>query len=443
MVKINSYLKRYLIVLFIASIYFIATILIGYFLPKKGIEDALTILIEVLLFVGMGCFITIFIYFQNKKDFAENLQLREKISKILDEKVDKIDTTTDFTIDIAKKIRKLNLDNQKLNYVINSMSQGLILLDHKSNISIINKACLEIFPQGKIGQTIYSIINYPNILQEIKTAHQRIVNSTLEEEINNRNYKISITSIDVGHSSKYPLYWVGLFFSDISLTKELANVKRDFFANASHELKSPLTSIIGYSQMLKEGFLSSQKEKDEAIEAILNKANKMSTIVKQMLSLSKYEFKNNINDIEAIDLNQLCQNIVNELQLEIKNKNIQVEINKDTFAINMNKDDASSLVKNLVENAIKYNKLNGKISIEIASNNQILTIEDTGIGISKDNLNRIFERFYQVDGSKSNQESGIGLGLAIVKHIIESYNFEIKVTSKLAQGTKFTISFKN
>ena len=216
-------------------------------------------------------------------------------------------------------------------------------------------------------------------------------------------------------------------------------MKKEFFANASHELKSPLTSIIGYQELIKEGIIKDNNEIKNISEKTLKESIRMKNIVLDMLELSKLESKE-VKEIERLNLKEIIEDIISSNEVLIKQKNIKITANLKDFYINSSFEDIQKLLSNIISNAINYNNINGEMVLILKDNSFIC--KDTGIGIKKEDLPRIFERFYRVDKSRSKENSGTGLGLAIVKHICLNYHYKIKVDSKFGLGTTFTIIFK-
>ena len=341
---------------------------------------------------------------------------------------------------IEKRQIKLQIQNDKLDYIINKMAQGLILIDHHQRIALINQAAKQIFHiQDSSPDSLIYLTNYPSLLEACDKASEKLSSFKIDFKADNKDYIVDVYTIDSGLNHTHKYFWVCLCFIDITPLKQLENVKRDFFANASHELKSPLTSIIGYSQLLNEGFISDEKEKDEAVNRIIFEAERMSKIVREMLTLSNYEFENQLKNLTDIKLKDLIIQICNEMKLKIEQRNLKFEFNLEDIKVKMNSDDAYYLFKNLIENAINYNKDNGEVKIELTK--KYFKISDTGIGIAKENQQRIFERFFRVDKAKSKKEGGTGLGLAIVKHVIQIYNFKLTLDSELNKGSTFTVFF--
>ena len=220
-----------------------------------------------------------------------------------------------------------------------------------------------------------------------------------------------------------------------------SKVRQEFTSNVSHELKTPLHVISGYAELIKEGIVKDSDVKEFG-EKIYSEASRMSKLVEDIMKISKLESDKAIEKTQ-LKLKNIVVSIVDSLMIEADKKNVKFKLSLNDCSISGNYDSIYSLIFNLVDNAIKYNKTNGKITIKLqeVSNNVILSVKDTGIGIPKEDLDRIFERFYRVDKSRSKDSGGTGLGLAIVKHSLIVNNATIKVESELKKGSTFTVTF--
>ncbi len=228
-----------------------------------------------------------------------------------------------------------------------------------------------------------------------------------------------------------------LIFTDITAIKNIENLKKDFFDNASHELKSPLTAILGSSDLIIQGMAKDEKTILDLAKRISEEAKRMNNLVMDMLTLSKYENQTQIQHRQNLDINRTVQEVLESLQGLIDSKKITIETTDREDYINANPDQMFQLLKNLLENAIKYGKQSGIVKIKINRENHYLTIiiQDDGIGIPKADQARIFERFYRVDKARSKSTGGTGLGLSIVKHIVMNYNGHIELDSTEGKGT--------
>ena len=224
--------------------------------------------------------------------------------------------------------------------------------------------------------------------------------------------------------------------------KEAEEIRKEFSANVSHELKTPLTSISGYAEIMMNGLVKSEDMQGFS-ERIYKEASRMITLVDDIIKLSKLDEGSVELEKENVDLYQMTREIVSRLALQAEKHRIQVEVvgeHVECFGIRQILDE---MIYNICENAIKYNKENGKVNIWVGNtlNGKKVIVQDTGIGIPKEHQDRIFERFYRVDKSHSRETGGTGLGLSIVKHGALLHNAEIHVESEEGKGTKMELIF--
>ena len=221
-------------------------------------------------------------------------------------------------------------------------------------------------------------------------------------------------------------------------------LRQQFTANVSHELKTPLTSISGFAEILKAGGTDENTTKDFAA-SIYDESQRMITLVNDIIKLSKLDEKSICLEKEALSLRELCLEVMNVLSASAKAKNVSINLTGDSGLINGVHPVIYEMVYNLVDNAIKYNVQGGKVDINLQnmmeSNRVILTVRDTGIGIPEGEKDRIFERFYRIDKSRSKQNGGTGLGLSIVKHAAKYHDASILVNSEAGKGSTFTVIF--
>lgn len=374
----------------------------------------------------------------------------KKISNIVGENVD--NTSDDIEvlsmqIDeihslIDKKIFLLKSETAKLNYIVDNMAQGLVIINALNDVVLINSKALNILDINNleiVGKPYLYLIRDIKLQKIIEDVINNEKNVTYNFESNGKHYLFSINSMKNSFASYDNKNGVSIFMVDITNEKKLERVKLDFFANASHELKSPLTSIIGYQQMIEEGIITDENEIKDATAKTIKEANRMNQIIIEMLELSKLEAKNDIKTKEVLSIKNTTLDILSSLIPNMHQKHISYKIIGDDFNVFIASTDLNHLIRNLIDNAIKYNKENGAIIIELKDNT--ISISDTGIGISKENISRIFERFYRVDKAKSKELGGTGLGLAIVKHICINNNLKIKVESTPNEGSKFSVKF--
>ena len=232
-----------------------------------------------------------------------------------------------------------------------------------------------------------------------------------------------------------------IVLTDITQIRNGEKMREEFFANASHELKTPLTAIKGFNDLI------ALKTSDEEIKSFTAKSDKEITrlvsLIGDMLDLSKLENGVKITDAEELDLGKIATEVAESLAPLAANKKISVSVSGNGI-VRMEREHALELVKNLVENAIRYNNENGKVEVSVLNDggNVVLRVKDNGIGIEEEHLGRIFERFYRVNKSRSRETGGTGLGLSIVKHVCALYNAEPVVHSRYGEGTIVEVKFK-
>jgi len=393
-----------------------------------------------LFIINIAFYVMIYFYF--RKDILSIEEDINKLNKIVDPslQINKVDikelkNTLYKTYDlILEKINEVTDEKNKKDFILNNISQGFIILDNHLNIISINKYALNLFKLEE-NKILFKNILYLEFGNLIEKELLNFDNDNKSFIIRNNNHYYEFEASKIKFKNRNV---IALLIIDISKDKQAETMKRDFFANASHELKSPLTSIIGYQELIKSNLITKKEDLKNATQATLNEALRMKNIVLDMLSLSKLE-QNVDSGKEKINIKDVVLEVLNNLNPQIRAKKIKISTDLKDFYIILNKDDAYKLVNNLVSNAINYNKIGGEIYIKLDNS---LIIKDTGIGISEEDLPHIFERFYCVDKARTKNNSGTGLGLAIVKHICLNNKFKINVTSKLNEGTTFEINFK-
>ncbi|MBQ4559734.1 MAG: hypothetical protein IJA54_05365 [Tyzzerella sp.] len=223
---------------------------------------------------------------------------------------------------------------------------------------------------------------------------------------------------------------------------EIVKMRKEFSANVSHELKTPLTSISGYAEIMKSGMVN-REDMIVFSERIYKEASRMITLIDDIIKLSRLDEDSVEVEREEVDLYEMCQDIVERLAMSAEKRNVHVHLNGEPTVYYGVKQMLDEMIFNLCENAIKYNVPDGKVMIRIenALEGIKVIIEDTGIGIPKDQHERVFERFYRVDKSHSKETGGTGLGLSIVKHAAIFHHAQIRMESEVGAGTKMEIVF--
>lgn len=226
------------------------------------------------------------------------------------------------------------------------------------------------------------------------------------------------------------------------IEEEIVKMRKEFSANVSHELKTPLTSISGYAEIMKSGMVN-REDMIVFSERIYKEASRMIALIDDIIKLSRLDEDSVEVELEEVDLYEMCQDILDRLVMSAKKRSVYVELQGEPIQYYGVKQMLDEMIFNLCENAIKYNVPNGKVMIRVenASEGIKIIIEDTGIGIPKDQQERVFERFYRVDKSHSKETGGTGLGLSIVKHAAIFHHAQIRMESEVGKGTKMEVVF--
>ena len=336
---------------------------------------------------------------------------------------------------LDNKIHEIELQEQEIEAILNLLTQGVVVIDSNESLRFINYKATKILDSnnnliGKNYLYLFRDTKLQKLILEVFKNHSQV------------NYLLNIDSTKINCNVTYLTEaklngGIIITLEDITKQANLEEEKRDFFQNASHELKSPLTSIIGYQQMICDNIVDSKDQIINYSSKTLKEAKRMNNIIIDMLNLSSIE-QNYQKKQDIVKVDKALIEILDSLEDRIKARNISVITNIAKCETVGDAKLIDELIRNLID--IKYNVDNGKIMITL--NTSTLTIEDTGIGISKEYQSRVFERFYRVDKGHSKEIGGTGLGLAIVKHICEIYQYELKLESTIGKGTKITIKFE-
>lgn len=220
-----------------------------------------------------------------------------------------------------------------------------------------------------------------------------------------------------------------------------AKVRQDFTANISHELKTPLTAISGYAELLEGDFVDEEKKKHFYHE-IRKNSNRLLALITDIIRLSELDRSDRDPVFEELNLNSIVNECIENLEISAKQRGVELSYKGEDCRLRGNSHMLRELVENLIQNAIRYNNAGGKVDVVVGADpTAYLTVKDNGIGIPKDDQERIFERFYRVDKSRSKETGGTGLGLSIVKHVVEIHNAKIELESELGKGTTIKVVF--
>ncbi|MCK9493660.1 MAG: ATP-binding protein, partial [Acholeplasmataceae bacterium] len=333
-----------------------------------------------------------------------------------------------------------NIDSKEtLRILLNEMNQGILLVNSNQEIVLTNKISSDLL-NLKEGEKVMFQIRDKDVYESISEATKKNINETITLDYKDKHVTVLVKSVQSPLLNKNTdKLGVLVILVDDTERYILDKNKRDFFANASHELRSPLTSISGSAELINLDMVNLETQK-QLSKQIMDNVNIMNNLINDMLELSKLQ-SNPPKIYHKNNLKQIMTQTIENLKFKLEEKMIDLKLDLDEVEYIGSEQDFRSLFKNLIENAIKYNKLNGAISISLKQKGPGFTfiVKDTGIGISKENQARVFERFYQVDKDRNLSLMGTGLGLSIVKHIVILYKGTIRLESALDEGTTITV----
>ena len=324
--------------------------------------------------------------------------------------------------------------NDTVEAILTKMKEGLVIFDRSLRLVLINDSAINILKpiNSKKGSHILELTNESKILDAVNEGFKgKYIKGEIEIDNKIYEYFISPESESLGG--------VALLLTDKTYENSLKEKREEFTSNVTHELKTPLTIISGFAELLKSGNVEEEKIKEFG-GIIYKQSTNLQRLIDDLLKISKLE-ANDAVIIEELSLDELGDEVCDDLAIEIKNKNLNLVKDFDRVKAKVNGEMIKEAMMNLLTNAIKYNRDGGEIEFKIAKEDgfALVQISDNGIGIEEELLDRIFERFYVVDHSRSKKISSTGLGLSIVKHIVEAHGGRIEVTSEIGKGSTFTI----
>jgi two-component system phosphate regulon sensor histidine kinase PhoR len=355
----------------------------------------------------------------------------------------------EMAIKLKVSIEELKIQNTKFETVLDSMKDGIIAVDLNKNIMLMNPSAKELFhikeEEIVVGKNILTFIRNVKLYNELENISNNNMENSIEIQIDYPKKRIlKIYSNPIRYLAKDErISGVVIVIRDLTELRKLENIRKDFVANVSHELKSPVTSIKGFVETLRSGGVEDENTRDKFLEIIYYESERLIRLVEDILMLSNLENSKSPHNVKKIIIKETLQEIVQMVQqlADKKNINISTKISTDLPPISFNIDQFKQMLINIIDNAIKYTPEDGAIDIiaKRQENNIVIEIRDNGIGIPKEDIPRLFERFYRVDKGRSRTDGGTGLGLAIVKHILQSMNGKIRLESELGKGTSFIL----
>lgn len=355
---------------------------------------------------------------------------------------------------IGERMRTITLQHNELEAVFSSMNEMVLAIDSNKKILRINRSAAALFyisPDDVQGKSLHGVIRN----QEVHDIVDQVFASGEKLEKNIRIYigpeklHLHTNAVPLQDEEKNPI-GVLVVLNDMTRLHKLENLRRDFVANVSHELKTPITSIQGYVETLLDGAMESSEDSKRFLKIIARQSSRLDAIIDDLLMLSRIEQKTDHNDLtlSPTALLPILESVVMTCQCQAKEKNIKINIEcSSALTAEVNPNLIEQAVMNLLKNGVMYSPEKSTINVQaLASdtpqpNRVVIAVEDQGIGIASDHLERLFERFYRCDKGRSNKaQGGTGLGLSIVKHIAIAHGGSVSVKSQPGQGSVFSIS---
>ena len=339
-------------------------------------------------------------------------------------------------------------DDPQKGAILNQLDDYLIILDKYKNIKYLNPSAKNKFGKESLGKHIATILRVPDLLQNIDLVLNKRKTINMDLELNQPSFQFFKVYIMIGESifSDDP-DTINLFLKDFTEIVKAQKFKSDFVANVSHELKTPLVSIKGFLETISGHAKDDLEAQKKFIPIMLEQADRMESLIKDLLSLSKIELEEHIQPQDKVNLKEVLNSVEDIHQKNLKLFEFKNNI-KDDFFIKGDHEKLIEVFSNIIDNSIKYSEKNKKIEVNCGQGNgkvigdsYTVSIKDNGIGIPTEQLPRITERFFRVDAAKSKKVGGTGLGMAIVKHIVNQHRGELEIKSEAQSGTEIKVHF--
>lgn len=351
----------------------------------------------------------------------------------------------ELLVQIIRASEKAHLERERADYMLDNMNEGLVALDHTLTIVMMNKRAAEFFKSGlanMIGQNLLHLTHMPRLIeaasQAAETGQPEVFDWQDTERGLTLQFSISVVNSFIHKNSN----GVILLISDVTTLRRTEQIRSEFVANASHELKTPLTAIKGFAELMEADFIKEPEQIKGYLSRIRQETERMIELINDILHLSELESVNVDAGFSTVSMKLIAQRAAESVSLSAHKRQISVNVDGDMGTLHANPDRMMQLVLNLVDNAVKYNRPNGNVHVQISTQNGqvMLRVSDTGVGIPAEAQQRVFERFYRVDKGRSRSQGGTGLGLSIVKHIVGLYHGRILLESAAGKGTSITVS---
>jgi two-component system phosphate regulon sensor histidine kinase PhoR len=345
--------------------------------------------------------------------------------------------------ELKKVLAESEEEKKRLNVILRSIPDALFIIDTRGTVQIASAATRKSFGEAPlVGRQLIEVVRNHEFLALVDSVRATLAPGTAELYLEYPAERHFVVNVSPLFYQRNELSGLVTIFHDITRLKKLEQVRKDFVANISHELKTPITAIQGFAETLLEGAMDDREHALKFIETIRANSERINSLVDDLMTISKIEMGVIKITKEIVAVNEVANSVMAMLEEQAKKKNlsISVSIPPDLQTISADKDRLVQIMTNLVENAIKFTDKGGiTMGMGEQDGKKELFVEDTGIGVPEKQLSRLGERFYRVDPARSRKMGGTGLGLAIVKHLVRAHGWEMKIESAPGKGTKVRI----
>jgi len=343
--------------------------------------------------------------------------------------------------DVGVHIESLQKEKDKIAFILDNMKEGFLLLDDRQTVLLINRSACLFLRCGKAvsGQNLIQATQNITLIQAAEDAIEGRRNKAIDITSDGRMIETRFTYVDERHELGGALI---ITMADVTESRNAVKMRRDFFSNASHELKTPITSIKGSVELLCAGLPLDGEKRLELLERIGLETDRMHSLIDDILMINRIESGEMREEKERVDLAAVVRERYDEFMPLAAQKNLSVQVDLEPAVLYANRKNVCEMVGNLLMNAVKYNRQDGRVDVSLQNTGQeiILTVRNDGDPIPPKHQHRVFERFYRVDKGRSKTMGGTGLGLSIVKHVVDGLGGTIRLESEEERGTTFTVT---
>ena len=383
--------------------------------------------------------------------FTERLREGEPSGTIIldtSDETKKLADNINFLVDELKsKIRIANEEKSKLMTAFTSMHEGVLIINAQNVIEFASPVLVHMLAvhyddvNGKTLMEAFRSVDLQKAFLEFKETRINVSREIILDNIEPVILSVSISEVHDHPEEEKTM----IVFHDVTRLKKLEQIRVDFVANVTHEIRTPLTAIIGYLETIKDGAIDNIEETKKFIDIILRQAERLHRLVEDLLTISNIEMKETKLNFETVSLNTAIANVMSlvEGKAHLKKITMNSSVRENIAQVRADRDKLTQIFVNILDNAIKFTPDGGHIFItaEETADYAVVSVTDTGIGVHRDEIQRLGERFYRVDRSRSRDLGGTGLGLSIVKHLMMAHGGRMEIESQLGRGTKVSLFF--